>query len=409
MLNKINTFVIRFLATFFQFFLIVLISKQNNSELLAFYFLFLAFHQVGSYALNFGFERIAFISISKNPSNVIDFLYQIFGEYFNVLIKHFYIFFLLLITNIYLFDVSILSNILMIICCLLFSFNLINGQSIIAANFPNSGIFFVRVFHLISVALIFAIYNYFELEISKDAIIYSFFASTILSLFFSFCFIKINFNKNMKLNSNTIIELSFDQYKIQISNIIFQRSPIFLLNILFMDKVLIAAFSLIHSIASIRGTIVDVLASQFVPKFLKMYDDKLDIIIMNKYFRRIQIYTLVLNSIYGMLIFVFGNQILNFFNSDFLVFSDILFLWVSANIILSFFGLSIFMNSTMSIKNTIHFKYILISICSMIILAFILSQGLEIYGLFLAILFSQLLLSILSFLNVRKILNYHLK
>ena len=170
MLSKINTFVIRFLATFFQFFLIVLISKQNNSELLAFYFLFVAFHQVGSYALNFGFERIAFISISKNPSNVIDFLYQIFSEYFNVLIKHFYIYLLLFIANIYLFDISILSNILMTICCLLFSFHLINGQSIIAANFPNLGIFFLRVFHLISVALIFAIYNYFELEISKDTI-----------------------------------------------------------------------------------------------------------------------------------------------------------------------------------------------------------------------------------------------
>jgi hypothetical protein len=409
MLKRINTFIIRFLATFFQFFLVALISKQNNNELLAFYFLYLAFHQVGSYALNFGFERIALISISKNPDKIIDFLHQIFKEYSKILINHFYVFILLLIVNIYLFDINLIDNFMIIICCLLFSFNLINGQSIIASNSPNVGIFFVRVFYLIIISFIFAFYNYSNYEISKNIIIYSFLLATSLSLLLSYLFIKINFSKKIKNNSNTKIQLSFDQYKIQILNIIFQRLPIFLLNILFFDKMLVAAFSLIHSIASIRGTIVDVLASQFVPKFLKMYDDKSSSSKINNFFRKIQIYTFLLNCIYGIIILFFGNEILNYFNPEFLTYFDILFLWISVNVILSLFGLSIFINSTVSIKNTLHLKFILISIFLMILLAYTLNVQLGIYGLFLAILSSQILLSILSYLNVNKLLKNHSK
>lgn len=409
MLNRINTFIIRFLATFLQFLLVALISKQNNNEMLAFFFLFLAFHQVGSYALNFGFERIAFISISKNSNNIIDFLHQIFNKYFKILINHSYVTVLLLIASIYFFDISFLDNIIMIICCLLFSFNLINSQSIIASNYPNIGIFFARVFYLIIITLIFVLCNYLGFEISKKTIIYSFLFSTIISLFFSFLVIKLRFSKKVKSHSNIEVELSFDQYRIQILNIIFGRLPIFLLNILFFDKILIAAFSLIHSITTIRGTIIDVLSSQFIPRFLKMYNDKFDSLVILNFVKKIQKYTFFLNFIYGIFILFFGNQILSYFNIDFLIYRDILFFWICGNIVLSFFGLSIFINSTISIKNTLHLKFIVISIFLMIVLAYILIPYFGIYGLFMAVLSSQILLSFLSYLNVNKLLKYLLK
>ncbi len=404
MLDRIATFVIRFLATFLQFFIITLISKQNNSDLLAFYFLYVAVHQVGSYSLNFGFERIAFISISKNKSNLLKSLNEVFNRYVKSLLKNFYILILLLIANIYLFDIEIFQYFLITICCLLFSINLIVGQSIVASNSPNSGIFFVRVFYLMIISLILSYYHFFELNISKSIIIYSFLLSTILSLSVSYLYIKTNFNSKNKLKPNTTIEVSYDQYKIQLSNIIFQRLPIFLLNIFFIDKIAIAAFSLIHSFATIRGTIVDILGSQLIPNFLNMYENKMKPKILKKYFKKMQLYTLLINTIYGLLILLFGKQILNFFNSDFLDFFSVLTIYIFGNIILSFFGLSIFLNSTISIKNTNHIKNILLSILSMIIFGYLFNEIFGIHGLVIGVLLSQLLLSILSYKNILKLL-----
>ena len=181
--------------------------------------------------------------------------------------------------------------------------------------------------------------------------------------------------------------------------------PILLLNIFFSDKVTIAAFSLIHSFASIRGTIVDILGAQLIPKFLNIYENNKNTFYLKQYFGKIQFYTLIINVIYGAIILAFGSYILNFFNPNFSEYFNILVIYICGNIVLSFFGLSIFLNSNISISNSNHIKNIIMSISSMIILCFILNKYFAIEGLVIGVLISQLLLSFLSIKNVWKLLS----
>lgn len=405
MLSKITTFIIRFLATFFQFFIVALISKQNNSEVLAFYFLYIAVHHIGSYILNFGFERIAFISISKNQNNFISSVLEVFINYFDVLKKKLYFFALLLLINICLFNLSLIQCFLITLCSFLFSINLIASQSIVASSRTNIGVFFVRVFYLLIISLILSYYIFFDINIGKQTIIYTFLLSVLISIIACFIYIKFNYDTKNTQDSSIKIKLSYDQYKIQISNIIFQRLPILLLNIFFSDKVTIAAFSLIHSFASIRGTIVDILGAQLTPKFLNIYENNKNTFYLKEYFGKIQFFTVIINVIYGATILAFGNYILNFFNPDFTEYFNILVIYICGNIVLSFFGLSIFLNSNISIKNSNHIKNIIMSISSMIILCFILNKYFEIEGLVIGVLISQLLLSFLSIKNIWKLLS----
>lgn len=403
MINKTWTFFLRFIATFLQFFIIAILSKKNNTDILAFYFLSTAIFQIISYALSFGFERIAIINISKyNGSSLISIFSKIYMLYLKTLKKHFYIFIIAFLTNMYFLDTNIAQNLIFLLSCFVFTLNLINSQSILGANLPNFSIFFGRVFYLVILSIIFLLISILDMHFSYKLIIHSFLISSIISLISSFIFIKINFSHSNIEKNDIKINFSFDQYKIQLLNITFQRLPILLLNIFFNDKLLIAVFSLIHSFVTIRGTIVDVLAAQYGPTFIKMHSNRINKKEIISFFRQIQFNTFMINTIYAIFVILFGNQILSFFNNEFVAFYFLLTIYIFGNIILSVFGLSVFLNSMIYVKNSSHIRFIFIAITSLLIISTVLVNKFEIYGLLIAIFLSQLLLNNLSYKNILK-------
>ena len=403
MVDKALTFFLRFLAIFLQFFIIAILSNKSDADIFGFYFLSTAIFQIISYFLTFGFERIAFINISKyEGSSLIDIFSKTYLLYLKTLKKHFYIFIIALLINIYFLDVSIILNLIFLLSCFVFSLNQINSQSILGSNSPNFGVFFGRVFYLAILSIIFLLINIFEIQFSYALIILGLFLSSIISLILSFIFIIQKFSHSNVEKNDLQINFSFDQYKIQLLNITFQRLPILLLNIFFNDKLLIAVFSLIHSFVTIRGTILDILTAQYGPTFIKMYSNMINKKEIIRFFRRIQFNSFVINTIYVIFVILFGNQILSFFSNEFVSFNNLLSIYVFGNIILSIFGLSIFLDSIVNVKNSSHIRFIFIAISTLLIVSTVLVNEFQIYGLVIAIFLSWLLLNVLSYKNILK-------
>tara|TARA_B100000963_G_C22638771_1_gene679166 strand:- start:2317 stop:3543 length:1227 start_codon:yes stop_codon:yes gene_type:complete len=398
-LNQPLVFFIRFSATFLQFSIIYIFKSEI--DILAFYFLFIIFFEIGSNVLSLGFPRLSFIKMSKlNNKGSLNLIHNLLAVYFKTLLKKFYLVILFLGSAFLMLNIDLLGLIALLFICFIFAINLIITEAIKASAYKNIGVFLNRVYHLLIFFIISILIDIYNINATKNILIYSLLFATIISTISSYYFININFSKQKYNNFTSSSSFSLSQFLIQLKDIFFQRLPIILLNFLFIDKVILAAFSFFHSIISVRGTFNDILTPIYVPRFLKQFKNQNNQNSLQKYLRELLSKSFIINLFYTCCLLLLGENILLIFNDEFSEYYDIFIGYVLITQFVHFSAICRSINSSVIIKNYKHNLYILKAIALMSVISFLTVNYFGMYGMILSIVVSHLYLNLSSYFSI---------
>jgi len=404
MLSNLFSLFIRFFGTILQFLAGILIARFSDADITAYYFLLLSSVWITVYGLSLGFPNHIFIITSESSSdtNFLKLLKKYIYYYSRLLIPILSLIFLLffLIQPIFLLDLKNFSTILITAAILVF--NRFCSEIFKGSKSVNAGIFFDRTTFPFLIFLSTIYFSYFA-SFSINSINCAFLISSITSLIIS-CLSSVYFLNQGKEN---IKNIDFDnkhlvsQYILELGEVLINRLPIILLNIIFFeDSKLIAGLSICFTLISISGTINFALYPFFGKSFIKEIKNNQIREAKNILFSS-QLWTGFLYLGYFTILYFFGESILSVYNSEFVIYNNYLLFYGALMIFSQFLGVSDYLMSLIR-KDKLAIIFKLISLVGLLLLAYVSFKNNSVKIFLMAIFISNFLKNIISYI-------FHLK
>jgi hypothetical protein len=347
MLTNFFSLFVRFSGTLLQFLTGIIIARFSESDITAYFFLLLSSVWIATYILSYGFPNHIFIitSESKHNTNFLVLLKKYIIYYFRIIIPvlcfiFLFSFFIDFVFNYQLTNLSIILSTAIILVMNRFCSEVFKGS-----NRINAGIFFDRTTFPLLV-FISSIYIAYADSFSISSLNFAFIISSIISFIISYLS-SIYFLNN---GSNIIEKIGFDnqhlgsQYIIEIFEVLINRLPIIILNLIFVDPNIIAGLSICYTLVSISGTINFALYPVFGRDYIKKINSR-KFKEAKKTLYNSQVWSFGLYIIYFSLLYFFGISILEFYGKEFVSFYNYLVLYSFLMILNQFFGVSDYLMS----------------------------------------------------------------
>jgi len=403
MTRNLISIIIRFSGTVIQLLSGILISKFSTPEITAYYFLILSLVWIFIYGMSFGFPNHIFIRTSEHSESINFFssLNQYIVSYSRLLV---YVLPLVLILSYFLhwyYSINFSSTLFIFITALIMSNNRFCSESLKGVGHEIIGIFLDRTLFPLFI-LIQIIFLYFQENLTLQSInlffLYGAFASFLSSYAVSFFFLnRHGIKENYKLD---ISHLS-GQYLIELGEVLINRLPIVLLNIIFVtNSTLIAGISICFTLVSISGSINFALYPYFGREYIKRLK-KRNMFSAKKMLIYSQLLSGTIYLLYFILLFIFGEYILKIYNSEYIQYYNYLIFYSSLMIINQFFGVSDYLISLIR-KDSYAILLKILSLFILLLFAFIANQFSSVHWFFLSVFFSVFVKNLFSYI-------FHLK
>ena len=403
MIRNLGSVIIRFSGTAIQFISGILISRFSNPEVTAYYFLIVSLIWICIYGISFGFPNHIFIRTSEHNDdiNLFSSLNQYIQSYSRLLV---YALPLVITASFFLnyyYSIEFYSIIFIFIAAFLMANNRMCSESLKGYGIENMGIFLDRTsFPLLVLIQIILLYKQENLTIENINLCFLYAASIsfLIAYICSFIYLKRNgIKENYKLD---FTHLS-GQYLIELGEVLSNRLPIILLNIIFVaNSTLIAGISICFTLVSISGTINFALYPYFGRRYVKSLK-RGDILLAKKTMIYSQLLSGSIYVLYFMLLFILGEYVLKVYNPDYVQYYPYLIFYSSIMIINQFFGVSDYLMSLIR-KDSYAVLFKAVSIVMLLLVTFIADRLDSVQWFLFAGFFSIFVKNLLSYI-------FHLK
>ena len=374
MIRNLGSLIIRFSGTVIQFISGILVSRfsPDNPEVTAYYFLIVSLIWICIYGISFGFPNHIFIRTSEhnNDINLFSSLNQYIQSYSKLLVYTLPLFVAAIFFVNHYYEIELYSIILIFIAAFFMANNRFCSESLKGYGLENIGIFLDRTFFpfLILIQII-LLHKQENLTIENINLCFFFAAciSFLTSYIFSFLYLKKNgIKENYKLDFKHLS----GQYLIELGEVLSNRLPIILLNIIFVSNSnLIAGISICFTLVSISGTINFALYPYFGREYVRSLK-RGNISLAKKTMIYSQLLSGFIYTFYFILLFILGEYILKVYNPDYVKYYPYLVFYSSIMIINQFFGISDYLMSLIR-KDSYAILFKVASIIMLFLVAFI--------------------------------------
>ena len=405
MIRNLGSLIIRFSGTAIQFISGILVSRfsPDNPEVTAYYFLIVSLIWICIYGISFGFPNHIFIRTSEHNDsiNLFSSLNQYIQSYSRLLV---YALPLVIAASFFLnhyYEIAFYSIVFIFIAAFFMANNRICSESLKGYGLENIGIFLDRTFFPLLVLIqIIILHKQENLTIENINLCFLFAASIsfLISYIFSFLYLKKNgIKENYKLDFKHLS----GQYLIELGEVLSNRLPIILLNIIFVSKsTLIAGISICFTLVSISGTINFALYPYFGRQYVRSLK-KGNILLAKKTMIYSQLLSGFIYILYFILLFILGEYLLKVYNPDYVKYYPYLVFYSSLMIINQFFGVSDYLMSLIR-KDSYAILFKTASIATLFLFAFIANRLDSVQWFLFAGFFSIFVKNLLSYI-------FHLK